>query len=149
MREDREAIEKSLVTVSYPPVEAFSRAVGQTWHTTTFSLKVMWKMITGEVSIRNVSGPVTIADYAGQTARAGFDAYIRFLALVSISLGVLNLLPVPILDGGHLLYYVAEAIRGKPLSERVMVLGQKAGFAILASLMALAFFNDLNRLLFG
>lgn len=149
VREDREAIEKSLVTVSYPPVEAFSRAVGQTWHTTTFSLKVMWKMITGEVSIRNVSGPVTIADYAGQTARAGFDAYIRFLALVSISLGVLNLLPVPILDGGHLLYYVAEAIRGKPLSERVMVLGQKAGFAILASLMALAFFNDLNRLLFG
>jgi regulator of sigma E protease len=149
VREDREAVERSLVLVSYGPLEAMSKAVAQTWHTTTFSLKVMWKMVVGEVSIRNVSGPVTIADYAGQTARAGFEAYMRFLALVSISLGVLNLLPVPILDGGHLLYYVAEAIRGKPLSERVMELGQKAGFAILASLMALAFFNDINRLLFG
>ncbi|MFT4171114.1 MAG: RIP metalloprotease RseP [Rhodocyclaceae bacterium] len=149
VREDREAVERNLVLVDYGPVAALSKAVAQTWNTTTFSLKVMWKMIVGEVSIRNVSGPVTIADYAGQTARAGFEAYMRFLALVSISLGVLNLLPVPILDGGHLLYYVAEAIRGKPLSERVMELGQKAGFAILASLMALAFFNDINRLLFG
>jgi regulator of sigma E protease len=105
----------------------------------------MWRMVTGEVSLRNVSGPITIADYAGKSAQAGIEPYISFIALISISLGVLNLLPVPILDGGYLLYYVVEFIRGKPVSERVMQLGQNAGIALLGGLMLLAFFNDINR----
>ncbi len=136
---------ENLVEVRYGPLGAMSHALVQTWSTTTFSLKVMWRMVTGEVSLRNVSGPITIADYAGKSAEAGIEPYISFIALISISLGVLNLLPVPILDGGYLLYYVVEFIRGKPLSERIMQLGQNAGFALLAGLMLLAFFNDINR----
>jgi regulator of sigma E protease len=107
------------------------------------------KMITGEVSWRNISGPVTIADYAGQSARLGLDYYLKFLALVSISLGVLNLLPIPILDGGHLLYYVVEIIKRGPLSERAMEIGQQIGLALLLMLMAFAFYNDINRLISG
>ena len=96
-----------------------------------------------------LSGPVTIADYAGQSAKLGLDYYLKFLALVSISLAVLNLLPVPILDGGHLLYYVLEIIRRKPLSDRAMEIGQQVGMALMLMLMALAFYNDLNRLISG
>ena len=107
------------------------------------------KMISGEVSWRNISGPVTIADYAGQSAKLGLDYYLKFLALVSISLAVLNLLPVPILDGGHLLYYVAEIIRGKPLYARWMEIGQKIGMFLLGLLMICAFYNDINRLISG
>ena len=92
---------------------------------------------------------MTIADYAGQSARMGLDHYLKFLALISISLGVLNLLPVPILDGGHLLYYFIEVIKGGPLSERAMEIGQQVGLALLALLMAFAFYNDFNRLVSG
>jgi regulator of sigma E protease len=106
-------------------------------------------MLTGELSWRNISGPVTIADYAGQSARLGFDYYLKFLALISISLGVLNLLPIPVLDGGHLLYYSLEAIRGGPLSERALEIGQQIGFGLLALLMAFALFNDITRLISG
>lgn len=140
-----DAGKENLVEVRYSPLGAMTHALSQTWSTTTFSLKVMWRMIIGEVSLRNVSGPITIADYAGKSAQAGIEPYVSFIALISISLGVLNLLPVPILDGGYLLYYVIEFIRGKPLSERVMQLGQNAGFALLGGLMLLAFFNDINR----
>jgi regulator of sigma E protease len=136
---------ENLVEVRYGPLGAMSHALSQTWATTTFSLKVMWRMVMGEVSLRNVSGPITIADYAGKSAEAGIEPYITFIALISISLGVLNLLPVPILDGGYLLYYVVEFIRGKPVSERVMQLGQNVGIALLGGLMLLAFFNDINR----
>ena len=110
---------------------------------------MLGKMLKGEVSWRNPSGPVTIADYAGQTAKMGLDYYLKFMALVSVSLGVLNLLPVPVLDGGHLLYHILEVIKRGPLSERVMELGQQVGLAILLALMAFAFFNDINRLLSG
>jgi regulator of sigma E protease len=106
---------------------------------------MMGKMLIGEVSIKNISGPVTIADYAGQTARIGWAAYISFLALVSVSLGVLNLLPIPMLDGGHLLYYLVEIIRGSPPSARSVDWGQRAGMAVLAGLMVIALFNDLVR----
>jgi regulator of sigma E protease len=110
---------------------------------------MLGKMLTGEVSWRNLSGPVTIADYAGQSARLGFDYYVRFMALVSVSLGVLNLLPIPVLDGGHLLYHMIEVVRRRPLSERAMEITQRIGLSILVVLMAFAFFNDLNRLFSG
>ena len=135
--------------VSYGPLEAGVKAVAQTWDTSVLSLRMIGRMITGEVSWKNVSGPVTIADYAGQTARLGLDHYLKFVALISISLGVLNLLPIPVLDGGHLMYYTAEIIKGGPLSERVMELGQRIGLALLIILMTFAFYNDINRLISG
>jgi len=138
-----------MTTVRYGPVSALGKAVGETWDQSMFSLVMIGKMITGEVSWRNISGPVTIADYAGQSARLGIDYYLKFLALVSISLGVLNLLPIPILDGGHLLYYVVEIIKRGPLSERTMEIGQQIGLALLLMLMAFAFYNDINRLISG
>jgi regulator of sigma E protease len=125
------------------------KAVEQTWETSLFSLKMLGRMITGEVSWKNLSGPVTIADYAGQSAKLGLSYYIKFLALISISLGVLNLLPIPLLDGGHLMYYIVEIIKGGPVSERVMEIGQQIGLALLAMLMAFAFYNDINRLVSG
>jgi regulator of sigma E protease len=106
-------------------------------------------MLTLEVSTKNISGPLTIAQYAGQSAQIGINRFILFLALVSISLGILNLLPIPVLDGGHLVYYIIEAIKGSPLSERSMIVGQNLGFAVLAGLMCLAFYNDISRILFG
>lgn len=138
-----------LVTVRYGPLTALSKAVAETWEKAVFSLRIIGKMLVGEVSWQNISGPITVADYAGQSAKLGLMAYFRFLALISISLAVLNLLPVPMLDGGHLLYYLFEAVRGKPLSEHTMELGQRLGLSVLILLMACAFYNDLNRLISG
>lgn len=135
--------------VRYDFFTAGSKALVETWDKSVFSLVMMGKMLTGEVSWKNLSGPVTIADYAGQSAKLGFDYYIKFMALVSISLGVLNLLPVPVLDGGHLMYHMIEVVRRRPLSERAMEIGQRVGMSLLFILMAFAFFNDLNRLFFG
>lgn len=135
--------------VSYGFFAAGAKAIGETWDKSVFTLTMMGKMLTGEVSWKNLSGPVTIADYAGQSARLGLDYYLKFMAMVSISLGVLNLLPIPVLDGGHLLYYAIEAVRRRPLSERAMELSQRFGMAILFTLMAFAFFNDINRLVSG
>ena len=131
------------------PGEALARALAKTWEMSVFSLRMLAKMIVGEVSWRNLSGPVTIADYAGQSAHLGLAPYLAFLALISISLGVLNLLPIPLLDGGHLMYYAIEIVKGKPVSERAMELGQRVGLALLLVMMAFAFYNDLNRLLTG
>jgi regulator of sigma E protease len=136
-----------LVKVSYGPVESLALAAGKTWETAAFSLRMLWKMITGEASLKNLSGPVTIADYAGQTARIGPAAFFSFLALVSISLGVLNLLPIPMLDGGHLLYYLIEIIKGSPPADWIVQWGQRAGVGLLFLLTALALYNDLTRLL--
>lgn len=135
-----------MVTVSYGPIDSVIRGIVRTYDTAWFSLKMMGKMVLGEVSWKNISGPVTIADYAGQSARIGWSAYIAFLALVSVSLGVLNLLPIPMLDGGHLLYYLVEIVSGRPPSARWAEIGQRAGIAVLASLMVLALFNDLMRI---
>lgn len=135
--------------VRYGVVAAGGKAIRETWDKSVFSVVMLGKMLTGEVSWRNLSGPVTIADYAGQSARMGWDYYLKFMALVSISLGVLNLLPIPILDGGHLLYHMIEVVKRGPLSERMMEIGQQIGLSILLVLMAFAFFNDINRLISG
>ncbi|MCD0504972.1 RIP metalloprotease RseP, partial [Bordetella petrii] len=135
-----------MVTVRYGVFDSIGRAAVRTWDTAWLSLRMMGRMIIGEVSWRNISGPVTIADYAGQTARIGFAAYVAYLALISISLGVLNLLPIPMLDGGHLLYYLVEIVRGSPPPDRWIDIGQRAGIGLLAGLMGLALFNDFARL---
>lgn len=138
-----------MIRVSYGAAEALPKAIGQTWETSVFSLQMIGRMITGDISLKNLSGPITIADYAGQSARLGLSYYVKFLALISISLGVLNLLPIPLLDGGHLMYYTVELIKGGPVSERVMEIGQQIGLALLAMLMAFAFYNDIVRLDFA
>ncbi len=135
--------------VSYGPVAALQQSLRKTWDTSIISLKMLGKMVLGQVSMKNLSGPLTIADFAGQSAHMGLVAYLGFLALVSISLGVLNLLPVPLLDGGHLLYYVAELIKGSPVSEQAWEVGQKIGIAVLGTLMVFALYNDVNRLIPG
>jgi regulator of sigma E protease len=146
---DRAALQRLLTEVRYPLGLALSKALEKTWETSVFSLKMLGKMLVGEISWKNVSGPITIADYAGQSAQIGWVAYLSFLALISISLGVLNLLPVPLLDGGHLMYYLVEIIKGKPVSEKALQIGQHVGIALLCILMAFAIYNDINRLITG
>ena len=105
------------------------------------------ELITGRASAKNISGPIAIAEYAGRSARIGFQYYLDFIAFISISLAVLNILPIPLLDGGHLLYYAIELVKGSPVSESVEAIGQRIGIALLACLMTLALFNDITRLL--
>ncbi len=141
--------EELMITVSYPPGKAIQKAIEKTWETTILTLQMLSKMIMGDVSWKNVSGPISIADYAGQSAQMGLVSYLAFLALISVSIGVLNLLPIPILDGGHLMYYLIEMIRGAPLSDKIMLIGQKIGLAMLLTLMVFAIYNDINRLITG
>jgi regulator of sigma E protease len=149
VHDDGSMRERLMTTVRYDPIAALGKATVQTWDTAVFSLSILGRMITGDVSWKNLSGPLTIADYAGQSASLGISHYLRFLALISISLGVLNLLPIPVLDGGHLMYYIVEIIKGGPVSERAMEIGQQIGLALLVLLMAFAFYNDINRLISG
>jgi len=148
-RIDREALQKYVVEVRYPPLASLGHALERTWDTSVFSLKMLGKMIIGEVSLKNLSGPLTIADYAGQSARIGWLSYLVFLALISISLGVLNLLPIPLLDGGHLMYYMVEILKGSPVSDKAIEVGQRVGMALLFMLMSFALYNDINRLIHG
>ncbi|HEY8251303.1 MAG TPA: RIP metalloprotease RseP [Burkholderiales bacterium] len=141
--------EKMLIRVQHGLGESLWKSIVKTGDIAVFSLKMLGKMLVGEVSWKHLSGPVTIADFAGQSAQMGWVSYLTFLALISISLGVLNLLPIPLLDGGHLMYYAIEIVKGKPVSERAMELGQRVGLALLLVMMAFAFYNDLNRLLTG
>jgi regulator of sigma E protease len=140
---------RMLVRVQHGPLDSIGRAVAKTWDISIFSLRMLGRMLTGQLSIKHLSGPVTIADFAGQSAQMGWISYVTFLALISISLGVLNLLPIPLLDGGHLMFYAIEVLKGRPVSERVMELGQRVGLAVLLLAMAFAFYNDLNRLFTG
>lgn len=137
------------VSVEYrlPPLPALREACAKTWFYSINTLKMIGKMFAGSASVKNLSGPISIAEYAGRSAEMGFSAFLKFLALVSISLGVLNLLPVPVLDGGHLLFYLVEAVKGSPLPDRVQVLFQQMGMVLLGLLMVLAVFLDLSRLL--
>lgn len=136
-----------MITVSDPPLTATRKAIERTWDTSVLTLKMLGKMLIGEVSFKNITGPITIADYAGQTARIGLISYLTFIAFISISLGVMNLLPVPVLDGGHLLYYSLEVLTGRPIPERFGEIAQRAGVGILMTLMAVAVFNDIVRLM--
>ena len=127
--------------------QAVSKSVSKTWDASVMSVSMLGKMLIGEVSLKNITGPITIADYAGQTSRSGWISYISFMALISISLGVMNLLPIPVLDGGHLLYYSLEVLTGKPVPERFGEIAQRVGVALLLAMMAVAFFNDIARLM--
>ncbi len=131
----------------YGPVEALGRATAKTWEMSALTLRMIWRMLVGDVSPRNISGPINIAQYAGVTASLGGTAFLSFLAIVSISLGVLNLLPIPMLDGGQIVYTVAETLKGGPLSERAQIIGQQIGIGFLLVLMSFAFYNDISRLL--
>ena len=134
------------VTIRYGVFDALAQGARKTWELSDFTLRMLGRILVGDASLKNISGPITMADYAGQSAQAGGLVFVGYLALISISLGVLNLLPVPLLDGGHLLYYLAELIKGSPVSDRAFEVGQRIGMAVLAMLMALALFNDLSRL---
>lgn len=137
---------KSQVIVKHPPIAAIGEALQRTWDMSALTIRMLGKLVVGQASLDNISGPISIAQYAGQSASIGVDHYINFIALISISLAVLNLLPIPMLDGGHLVYFATEAVTGKPVSERVQIWGQQLGIVVLGSLMFLAFYNDIWRL---
>lgn len=139
-------LERLRRNVQYGPLAAVPEALQSTWQATSLTLKLLVKMVVGEASVKNLSGPINIAQFAGDSASLGVTPFLKFLAIVSISLAVLNLLPVPILDGGHLLYNAIEWVRGRPLSEQAQGLGQQIGLVMLGLLMALVFYNDLARL---
>lgn len=142
-----ESIDRSRVTVRYPPVQAFGKALARTWEMSVLTVRLMGKLITGQASLQNISGPISIAQFAGQSVSVGLDHYINFIAMISLSIAILNLLPIPMLDGGHLLFFLYEALRGKPLPEKIQIMGHQLGLVILGSLMFLAFYNDFWRLL--
>ena len=138
--------EQLMRTVQFGPIESVGRAINKTWEMTSMTLGALKKMLVGLISVENLGGPITIAKVAGASASSGLESFLGFLAYLSISLGVLNLLPIPVLDGGHLLYYFVELVRGKPLSEEKQLLGLKIGMAIIAFVMLFAFYNDLSRM---
>ena len=131
----------------FAPLPAVGQAIERSWTSIGFTFRMLGRMITGDVSIKNISGPINIAQYAGNSAAAGMNAFLNFLALVSISLGVLNLLPVPILDGGQIVYQSIEGLKGSPLSEQAQIFGQKIGIVALLLLMSFAFYNDIARII--
>jgi regulator of sigma E protease len=135
----------AMVTVRLGPVDGLWKGVEKTWEVSALTLRMMGRMVIGEASVKNLSGPLTIADYAGKSASLGLTQYLLFLALISVSLGVLNLLPLPVLDGGHLMYYLWEAVTGRSISDAWMERLQRGGVAVLLVMMSIALFNDVAR----
>ncbi len=136
-----------MARVQYGLIDSIDHSLHQTYDTTALSARMLVKMVQGQISLKNLSGPITIADYAGQSARLGLGIFLGLIAFISINLGLMNLMPIPMLDGGHLLYYCVEIIQGRPPSERFLEMSQRAGMAVLACLMSVALFNDFSRLL--
>ncbi|MDJ0749235.1 MAG: RIP metalloprotease RseP [Woeseiaceae bacterium] len=134
-------------TRTYTLGESLTAAVEKTWSSTVFTVRMLGRMVTGDVSIKNISGPINIAQFAGESAERGLSYFLGFLAIISISLGVLNLLPIPVLDGGQIVYQLAELVKGSPLTERAQILGQQIGILALLLLMSFAFYNDIERIL--
>jgi len=142
-----EELKAHKVLVQYGPLKSLFKATEKTWEAVILTFKLLGKLIIGDASLKTISGPLSIAEYAGVSATIGLAAFLSFMAIVSVSLGVINILPVPVLDGGHLLFYTIELIKGSPVSERWEAIGQQVGLALLAALMILAFYNDITRLL--
>jgi regulator of sigma E protease len=138
----------SFKTIRYGPLSALGMAARYTWKLAGLTLRVLVGMVAGTASLRNLSGPIHIADYAGRSLKAGFFSFLSFIGIISISIGLLNILPIPLLDGGHLLYYAFEAVRGRPLSEGAQIVGQRVGLAVLTLLVALALYNDFMHFFF-
>jgi regulator of sigma E protease len=134
------------MTLSFGPVRAFEAALAETWRLTRSTLGLLGRMISGSASVRNISGPIGIAQFANDSANAGLSNFMFFLGLISLSLGILNLLPIPMLDGGHIVFYLIEWVKGSPVSEKIQMAGQYFGLMALAALMGLAFVNDILRL---
>ena len=132
--------------LQFDPITALVTGVRETWSLTTLTAESLGKMVLGLVSVKNLSGPITIAKVAGASFESGLENFLYLLAMLSVSLGVLNLLPIPVLDGGHLLYYLVEMVKGKPLSEKAQTIGLKIGMTLVVGVMVLAMYNDLSRL---
>jgi regulator of sigma E protease len=132
---------------TFTPLQSLGEAANKTWTSTLFTMQMLSRMVTGDVSIKNISGPINIAQFAGDSAQRGVRSFLAFLAIVSISLGVLTLLPVPVLDGGQIVYQIVEMIKGSPMTDRAQILGQQAGILALLLLMSFAFYNDIARIL--
>ena len=132
--------------IVYTPLQSLNAAVQRTWMSTVFTVEMLGRMVTGDVSIKNISGPINIAQIAGESAERGWRYFVGILAVISISLGVLNLLPVPVLDGGQIVYQVVEGLKGAPLTERTQIIGQQVGILALLVLMSFAFYNDIARI---
>ena len=139
--------DRMFTIIRFGPIEALGQATGETWRLTSATLGILGRMITGKASLSNLAGPITIAQLAHSSARLGFSRFLFFLGLISLSLAIINLLPIPMLDGGHLMYFMAEIIKGSPVSERTQIVGQYVGLLMVIGLMSLAIFNDILRLI--